>query len=181
MKKRRGVYTKKIIDDYCVLDIETTGLSYQNDKIIEIGIVKIRNKQIVEKYSQLINPECQISHFITQLTGISNNMVQDKPTLNMIFDDVFDFIGGDVIIGHNTSFDLNFMSYQFDINITNEYMDTLQFSRKVYPELSHHRLSDMVEYLNLSNNEHRALADCIATYELYEKCKEKIEKEKIFL
>jgi len=178
---QRGIYVKKLIDNYCVLDIETTGLSYQNDKIIEIGIIKIRNNQIVDRYSQLINPKCQISHFITQLTGISNEMIKDQPTLDMIYDDVFSFIGDDIIIGHNTSFDLNFISYQFQINIHNEYMDTLQFSRKVFPQLKHHRLTDMVKYLNLTNNEHRALADCIATYELYEKCKHEIKKQKIFL
>lgn len=69
---KRGHFVKKIIDDYCVLDIETTGLSWQKDKIIEIGILKVKNKEIVERYSQLINPQQNISPFITQLTGIDN-------------------------------------------------------------------------------------------------------------
>ena len=175
-QKKRGKYTKKIIEDYCVIDLETTGLSWADDKIIEVGILKIR-----DKYSQLINPEREVSPFITKLTGITNDMLLGMPTLDEIRDDVFSFIGDDILLGHNTSFDLNFVANQFHIDIENEYMDTLQFCRKVYPHMKHHRLTDMVQYLNLSNNEHRSIADCIATYELYEKIKIEIEDKKISL
>lgn len=174
-KYKRGNYTRKLIDNYCVLDIETTGLSYWDDRIIEIGILKIRDCQIIDRYQQLINPNREISSFITRITGITNDMVKAQPCLDDIYDDVFDFIGDDIIVGHNTSFDLNFIANQFYIDIPNEYMDTVQFSRKLFPELSHHRLSDMVNYLNLSHNEHRAIADCISTYELYEHCKSLIK------
>lgn len=166
--KARGHYVKKIVQNYCVVDIETTGLSYQSDTIIEIGIVKIREGKIVDKYSQLINPQRKISVFITQLTGISDDMVINQPTIDEIKDEVKTFIGHDIIVGHNTSFDLNFIANHLDWEIENEYIDTLQFSRKVYPQFKHHRLTDMVELLHLSQNEHRSLADCIATYELYE-------------
>lgn len=176
---KRGQYVKKMIHNYCVLDIETTGLSWQENQIIEIGILKIRNNKIVDKYSQLINPQVKISSFITQLTGISNQMVKDQPLLKQIQKDVLDFIGQDIIIGHHTSFDLNFIANHFQIDLENEYIDTVRLSQKAYPQLSHHRLSDMVEYLHLSNNEHRAMADCIATYELYEKCKTELLKKKI--
>ena len=64
-------YIKKIIDDYCVLDIETTGLSAYYDEIIEIGILRVRNNEIVDQYSQLIQPESPIDSFITSLTGIT--------------------------------------------------------------------------------------------------------------
>ena len=176
MKKyRRGKYVKKNVKDYCVLDIETTGLSWEFDHIIEIGIVKVRDHQLVAQYQQLIDPQVEISSFITGLTGITNKMVENQPILEEIYDDVFQFIGKDIIVGHNTSFDLNFIANQFQVDLQNEYMDTVQLSRKAYPELSHHRLSDMVAYLGLSNNEHRALADCIATYELYEKCLKKLK------
>jgi len=179
--RKRGIYVKKLSTDYCVLDLETTGLSWQDDEIIEIGIVKVRNNQIVDKYSQLIHPQCQISSFITQLTGITNDMVKEMPKLQDVQNEVLDFIGNDIIIGHNTSFDLNFLANAFQKDIYNEYMDTLQFSRKIYPHLRHHRLTDMVHLLNLSNNEHRSLADCIATYELYEHCKKRIIHEHIMI
>lgn len=179
--QERGKYVKKIVNDYCVLDLETTGLSWQRDQIIEIGIIKVRNQKIIDKYEQLLDPKCEISHFITQLTGINNDMVYGMPSLDDIIDEVIGFISDDIIIGHNTAFDLNFLANHFQIDIENEYMDTLQFSRKVYPQMKHHRLTDMVEFLNLTNNEHRSLADCIATYELYEHLKEMIVSHHIQL
>jgi len=176
---KRGTYVRKITNNYCVLDIETTGLSWQEDQIIEIGILKIRNNKIVNRYSQLINPQIKISSFITQLTGITNEMVENQPLLEDIAQDVFHFLEDDIIIGHNTSFDLNFIANHFQKDLKNEYIDTVRLSQKVYPQLPHHRLSDMVEYLHLSHNEHRAIADCIATYELYEKCKKEFMQKKI--
>nr|WP_264182625.1 3'-5' exonuclease [Bifidobacterium pseudocatenulatum] len=77
----------------------------------------------------------------------------------------------DIIVGHNTSFDIRFLAAGFQENINNEYMDTMQFAIKLYPDLPHHWLSDLSEYLNLTNNEHRAIADCVATMELYEAMK----------
>ena len=84
---------------------------------------------------------------------------------------VLSFIGDDVILGHNTSFDIRFLNEGFQKQIENPYMDTMQFARKVYPELEHHRLSDLTKHLGLSNNEHRSTADCIATKELYDAIK----------
>lgn len=164
-------YIKRIIDDYCVLDTETTGLSAYYDEIIEIGILKIRNNEIVDRYSQLIKPESPIDSFITSLTGITNEMVEGMPTINDVKNETLTFIGEDIIVGHNTSFDMRFLSEGFKQPVNNYYMDTMQFARKVYPELKHHRLSDLVEYLGLHNNEHRAIAGCIATKELYDSIK----------
>lgn len=164
-------YIKRIIDDYCVLDTETTGLSAYYDEIIEIGILKIRNNEIVDRYSQLIKPESPIDSFITSLTGITNEMVEGMPTINDVKNETLTFIGEDIIVGHNTSFDMRFLSEGFKQPVNNYYMDTMQFARKVYTELKHHRLSDLVEYLGLHNNEHRAIADCIATKELYDSIK----------
>lgn len=164
-------YIKKIIDDYCVLDTETTGLSAYHDEIIEIGILRVRNNEIVDRYSQLIKPKSPIDPFITSLTGITNEMVEGMPTINDIKNEVLTFIGDDIIVGHNTSFDMRFLSEGFKQPVNNYYMDTMQFARKVYPELKHHRLSDLTEYLGLHNNEHRSIADCIATKELYDSIK----------
>lgn len=167
-------YIHELVNDYCVLDTETTGLSAYYDEIIEIGILRVRNNSIVDQYSQLICPEYEISPFITMLTGITNEMVMDMPLINDVKEEVLSFIGEDIIIGHNTSFDIRFLNHGFDIQLQNRYMDTVQFSRKVFPELDRHGLSDMVKYLNLSNNAHRALADCISTKELYDAVKQKM-------
>lgn len=164
-------YVKKIIDDYCVLDTETTGLSAYYDEIIEIGILRVRNNEVVDRYSQLIKPKKSIDSFITLLTGITNEMVEGMPFISDVENEVLSFIGDDVIVGHNTSFDMRFLNEGFKQSVNNYYMDTMQFARKVYPELKHHRLSDLTEYLGLHNNEHRSIADCIATKELYDSIK----------
>ena len=167
-------YIHEIIDDYCVVDTETTGLSAYYDEIIEIGILKIRDNQIVDQYEQLIHPVYEIDSFITELTGITNEMVAGMPEIQDVKDEVLSFIGDDVIIGHNTSFDLRFLNAGFQTELQNKYMDTMQFARKVYPELSHHKLSDLTKHLNLHTNMHRSLADCISTKELYDAIKEKM-------
>ena len=172
---RNTNYTKKIVDDYCVVDTETTGLSAYYDEIIEIGILKVRSREIVDQYSQLIHPSYPISDFITSLTGINNEMVADMPTVTEVKNEVLSFLGDDIVLGHNTSFDMRFLKAGFGEPLQNEYMDTLQFSRKLYPELRHHTLADMSEYLGLSNNAHRAIKDCISTQELYEAIKDKMK------
>ena len=164
-------YIKALIDVYCVLDTETTGLSAYYDEIIEIGILRVRNNTIVDKYSQLIKPEYEIDSFITALTGITNEMVADMPSILDVKNEVLTFLGDDVIIGHNTSFDIRFLSEGFSQPIDNKYMDTMQFARKVYPELPHHRLSDLSKHLCLSQNSHRSIADCVTTKELYDAVK----------
>jgi DNA polymerase-3 subunit epsilon len=172
-------YVRRILNDYCVLDIETTGLSAYYDEIIEIGILRVRDNKIVDKYTQLIMPTREIDPFITALTGITNEMVTGMPTVSEVKDTVLSFLGDDVIVGHNTSFDIRFLNNCFHMELQNKYMDTMQFSRKLYPELEHHRLIDMVDYLHLSSSEHRSLADCIATKELYDEIKKKIEEDEL--
>lgn len=143
--------------------------------------MKIRNNEIVDRYSQLIKPEYKIDPFITDLTGITNEMVKDMPTIDCVMSDVLSFIGEDVIIGHNTSFDIRFLNAGFKIELDNQYIDTMQFTRKIFPELKHHRLSDLTLYLGLSNNEHRSIADCIATKELYDSIKDTMNKRGLLI
>lgn len=171
MSNSSSNYTKQLIDDYCVLDTETTGLSAYYDEIIEIGILRVRNNEIVDRYDQLIKPNFDIDDFITALTGITNDMLEGMPSIDSVKTDVLSFIGDDIILGHNTSFDMRFLNEGFKEQLSNQYMDTMQFARKLYPELKHHRLSDLTDYLGLHNNEHRALSDCVSTKELYDAAK----------
>ena len=166
MKNKR--YTKQIISDYVVIDIESTGLQFQFDEIIEIGIARVRNNIVVETYSQLIKPIQEINGFITSFTGITNDMVKNMSSILDVKDSVLEFIGDDIILGHNTAFDLAFLNFRFNTKISNQYMDTLQFARKVFPNLKNHKLTTLVKNFNLSKNEHRALADCISTKQLYD-------------
>lgn len=169
-------YVRKIISDYCVIDTETTGLSSYYDEIIEVGILKIRDGKVVDQYSQLIKPNNAIDEFITYLTGITNKMLVNQPSIKDVEGEILDFLGDDIIVGHNTSFDIRFLNASFKKTLKNEYMDTMIFSRKIYPQLPHHRLSDLAKFLNLANNQHRALSDCITTYQLYETIKSTMDE-----
>lgn len=168
-------YVRKIIDNYCVLDLETTGLSPNYDSIIEIGIIKVKENKIVDKYNSLINPGFLINEYITSITGITNEMLKGKPKIIDLKKEVLNFIGNDVLVGHNISFDVSFLQKGFNEELKNEYIDTLQFCRKLFKELSHHRLTDMSNYLEISRNEHRSMSDCLCTKELYDCIKEKMK------
>lgn len=170
-------YVRKIIDNYCVLDLETTGLSPNYDSIIEIGIIKVKENKIVDKYNSLINPGFLINEYITSITGITNEMLKGKPKIIDLKKEVLNFIGNDVLVGHNISFDVSFLQKGFNEELKNEYIDTLQFCRKLFKELSHHRLTDMSNYLEISRNEHRSMSDCLCTKELYDCIKEKMKND----
>ena len=169
--------------DYCVIDIETTGLNPGWDKIIEISALKVRNNIITDKFTSLINPSIEISPFITQLTGITNEMLLTAPPLKEILPNFISFINDDVVLGHNITFDLYFLSTEslqlLGKNFTNDYINTLPLSRKIFPELSSHQLSVLAENLKITTPAHRAECDCITTKELYDKIY-KISTEKCF-
>ncbi len=164
-------YTKEITDDYCVVDVETTGLSSKHDRIIEIALLRVRNNVAVARYSQLINPRRKISSHTSELTGITNDMVAEMPTIDEVEKDVLNFLQQDLIVGHNVSFDIRFLNSAFNNAVQNKYTDTLVFAKKLYPELPNHKLSYLTDYLHVSKSTHRALADCVATKELYDAIK----------
>ncbi len=164
---------------YISLDFETTGLDPENDEIIEIGAVKIKDGKIIDEFSKLIKPKNQISQFITYLTGIDNQMVKEEQMIEDIITDFLNFIDDNLIIGQNVGFDLDFLYHALDkLNISKEYSytDTLQLSLILIPNLKHHRLKDLVDYYEIENDYgyHRALGDCINTFKIYEKEKEEI-------
>lgn len=167
-----GKKASKLPKNYCVLDLETTGLSPRNNEIIEIGILKIKNNKIVDSYNSLVKPNKPITPGVTKINHITNAMVESSPSFNEIKEDVITFIGDNVIVAHNATFDLNFLVNSLKSSIQNRYLDTLQLSRKYYPDLPNHKLETLVSELNLIQNSHRALDDCRSTYELFEKIKE---------
>ena len=161
------------IGDYVVVDLETTGLDPQWDSIIEIAVLIVNNGEITAHCEQLINPKCQIDDFITELTGITNEMLEDAPLAEDVFPKFFNVIGNRTVVAHNANFDINFL-YDYsismrDIPFTNNFIDTMRVSRRMFPTVNGHRLSDLVERFEISKNiEHRALSDAIVTYECYE-------------
>ncbi|MEY8415789.1 PolC-type DNA polymerase III [Tissierella praeacuta] len=156
---------------YIVFDIETTGLSPINDMITEIGAVKIKDGKVIDTYSQLINPERPIPELITKITGITDEMVKDKPTIKDVILDFINFIGDDVLVAHNATFDVGFIREKIklvNMELNNPVLDTLELSRAVFPSLKSHKLNLIAKHLNVSLvNHHRAVDDATATSEIF--------------
>lgn len=154
-------------DDYVVIDLETTGF-YEWDEIIELGAVRVRNNMIVDRYQQLVKPNCDIPFAVTQLTGISSEMVSDAPSIESAADDFRRFVGNDIVVGHNTNFDIRFFNRcteGFAEPLKDDYVDTMKLSRKALPELEHHRLCDIASALSVAQpSAHRSIADCETTH-----------------
>ncbi len=155
---------------FVVFDIETTGLSAVNDMITEIGAIKVENGKIIDTFSQLINPERPIPEKITNLTGITDDMVKDKPTIGEIINDFKEFIKDHVLVAHNASFDVGFIREKFklfNLDLNNPVLDTLELSRAVFPDLKSHKLNIIANHLNIELiNHHRAVDDAKATAEI---------------
>ncbi len=154
--------------DYTVLDLETTGLNPLTDLIIEFAAVKVRNNKVVDTFQSLCDPGFPIPPQIEMITGITTEMVRFSPNPRSVLPDFLDFVGSDFVVGHNVLFDVRFIAAS-NGDFKNTYIDTMKIFRKLHPTLSHHRLSDMVDFYNQNNeNAHRALSDCYATYGCFE-------------
>ena len=161
----------------CVaVDIETTGFSAASDKIIEIGAVKIENGKIVDEFRQLINPGRPIPPRITEMTGITADMVKEQPSIEEALPHFLAFCAGCAIIAHNAKFDMGFIKYNtakqgldYDFQIT----DTLEIARRLFPDLENHRLDTVANHLDVELLEHhRAADDARATAHIFLKCAE---------
>ena len=163
--------------DYVVFDLETTGMSSESNRIIEIGAVKAIDNKIVGTFNLLINPECYISPYITNIVHITNDMVKDSPTIEEVMPYFIEFIGNLPLIAHNARFDMGFISVNADrcgLTIDNPVIDTLKLSRKYSKECQKHNLGYLTDYFNIClDNAHRAYFDALATYELYRIIQEK--------
>ena len=163
---RTGDKLDKYVSDYTVFDLETTGVSPQTDKVIEISAIKVRNGQAVGEFSSLVNPMRNIPYGATRVNGITDEMVADKPMFEKVLGDFLDFIEDDILVGHNIhDFDMKFIHRDceafFRMFLGNDYIDTLPLARKCLPQLGHHRLTDLALYYKISiNGAHRALNDC---------------------
>lgn len=156
-----------------VLDFETTGLSPgQGDRAIEIGAVRIKDGQISERFSALMNPGFKVSSFIEQYTGISNAMLKQAPPCNEVMADFVDFIGDDNLVAHNASFDKRFLDAEVErlpARYRGQFACSLLLSRRLFPDAPDHKLGTLVQYKRLPNDGvfHRALADAEVTAHLW--------------
>ncbi len=156
---------------FCVFDLETTGGNHKSDKIIEIGLVKIRNLEVVEKKNYLIQPEIKIPEFIQKLTSIRPKDVKDAPLIEEVMDEILEFMGDSVLVAHNTSFDVPFFNSVLRRlerpELTNKSICTHLMTKYLIPNLMNTNLNYMSRIFNISHQKaHRALDDALATAHL---------------
>lgn len=170
--KNKVVESINIFDtEFAVLDFETTGTSGKLNRAIEIGIVRVKNGEILDSFQSFINPGTLVPYYITSLTGITNDDVHDAPFFEDLTSQIIDFIGDSILVAHNMPFDYSFLQNEFiraDVLLPkNETLCTLKLARKLYPELKSKSLGNLVQHFGIRHkNVHRALGDAMVTAKL---------------
>ena len=155
---------KQDIDtEYCILDIETTGLSFRTEKITEFGIMKYKNGEVIDSFESFVNPEKPIPKEVVDITNITDEMVKDAPTIKKIMPKVLEFIGDSVLVAHNADFDIGFIKYnckQLGLELNNTYIDTLRLAKDLFPGYKKYKLGIIADNLGIKVEvAHRALDD----------------------
>jgi len=160
-----GPVTGSLDEEIVVFDIETTGLSSQDDRITEIGAVLLRRGEEVDRYQTFVDPGCHIPAEITNLTGITDDMVRGAPGQEQAVREFLQFVGGRAVAAHNAGFDVGFIyeaCQRYGIDYTPAYVDTLALARTLMPELKNHKLDTVANKLSLPQfNHHRASDDAV--------------------
>ena len=163
---------KQDIDtEYCVLDIETTGLSYRTEKITELGAIKIKNGEVIDTFECFVNPEKPIPQKVVEVTHITDDMVKDARTIKEILPEFLEFMGDSVLIAHNADFDIGFLKHnaeELGYKLDNTYIDTLRLAKDLFPEYKKYKLGIIAEKLGIVVEvAHRALDDVKTLVEVF--------------
>lgn len=165
---------RKISDEYVTIDIETDGLNPEKDNIIELAVCKVRNKRIIDSFTSFINPMKPIHKAITEVTGITDNMLKDADTINIVLNKLVDFIGDLPIVVHNADYVMKFIKANTNIKLENEVIDTLTLSKKKLPHLKIYTIKAILEFsgnsevvLNRSIDYARVIAKVFETLKDY--------------
>ena len=152
---------------YCVLDLETTGLSFRTEKITEVGIMKVKDGKVIDEFSCFVNPEKPIPQKVVEVTNITDDMVKDAETIDKVFPKILEFVGDSVLVAHNADFDIGFLKYnakQLGYELNNTYMDTLKLAKSLFPDFKKYKLGIIAEKLGIVVEvAHRALDDVDTT------------------
>ncbi len=166
-------------DSFVVFDLETTGFSPRYDGITEIGAIKVKNGAIVDRYSQLVNPEKKIPQKVVELTGISDDMVANKPKIKEIIGDFLAFCGDCPVVAHNAGFDVSFIKEKaklVDVDFAPAVLDTLILARLLLKDIKRFGLNRVAKHLGVSlDNHHRAVDDALATAKIFNIFIEKLQ------
>ena len=158
------------LSNYVVIDTETTGISVEKAELIEVAGVKVENNEIVSTFSEVVKAReyISVSKEITELTGITNEMVDKAPRVGDVLPKYKDFIGDSVILGHNVNYDIRVLCKYPECVLANKYIDMLYIAKREL-DLKHNRLCDVAKQLGVSDiGAHRALADCMMVHNCYQ-------------
>lgn len=174
-----------MIKSYISIDLETTGLNPKSDKITEIGAVKVLEGEVCGTFSTLVNPGRRLEERVTQLTGITDEMLVDAPCIEEVLPGLFDFLEDLPLLGHSVLFDFSFLkkaAVNQKLAFEKEAIDTLKLARKYLRDLEHRNLDFLCAYYRIPHNAHRALEDAKATDILYRKLAEQffVAEERLF-
>ena len=168
---------------YCVFDLETTGTSFRTDSITEVGIMKVKNGEVIDTFESFVNPERHIPEKVQEITHITDDMVKDAPTIDEILPKIMDFFGDSILVAHNANFDTSFIRYaceQRNLSFDNTYLDTLALAKVLYPDFTKYKLGIIAEKLGIKvENAHRALDDVNTTVQVFNKMCEELRDKKI--
>lgn len=169
-----------LVDSFVCIDLETTGLNPKNDKIIEIGAVKVVNGMVAETFETFVNPHRPLEERIVELTGIRQEDLQSAPDIKEALPRVLDFAGDEILLGHSILFDYSFLK-KAAVDQKQKFerlgVDTLKIARKYLPDLESRSLDYLCRHYGIPHVAHRALEDAKATVELYFKLREEFASE----
>ena len=152
---------------YCVLDLETTGFSFRTEKITEVGIMKVKNGEVIDEFSCFVNPEKPIPQRVVEVTNITDDMVKDAETIDKVMPKILEFVGDSVLVAHNADFDIGFLKYnanKLGLSLDNTYLDTLRLAKDLFPDYKKYKLGKIAENLGIKVEvAHRALDDVDTT------------------
>lgn len=163
-------------DDYTVVDVETNTVVDGVLDLIEVSALRVRDDVPVASFSSLVRPHESVTYFIQGLTGITDDMVWPAPLPRDVLPEFRAFLDDDVLVGHNVNFDVNTLYDNFVrylcATLPNDFVDVLRLSRKMLPDLAHHRQTYIAEYFGIdTTGAHRALTDCEICHRNYQKLK----------
>jgi DNA polymerase III epsilon subunit family exonuclease len=191
-ERNRSVWVELVIDrpharalretEFVVVDVETTGAKAPPCRVTEIGAYRIRRREIVAEFHTLINPQMPIPPFITELTGITNAMVENAPVFDSVAAEWLNFIGASILVAHNAAFDMHFLNHEVgrkfpNQRMANAHLCTVKLARRALPELPNHRLQTLADHFSVPIiNRHRARDDAHATAKIFIRLLELLEQ-----
>ena len=166
MKKENKIDNKNI---FVAIDVETTGLSPITNELIEVSAIKYDGNKRIDTFSTLIKPKVRIPYYITNITGITNDMVEEAPEVEEVMPELIDFVGDLPIVAHNANFDYKFIQNYSNNSFTkNKVIDTVPIGRRLYPELPNHKLGTIAKHIGITEDGfHRAEFDCECCAKIY--------------